>query len=90
VSLIPVRTGNGALEALASQGEFAPPRLATLEDAFDRALALGRGRVFADTWEVARFSSCDACFAPREQRLRKMNLSQRGIPRVGCARCQGV
>jgi len=90
VSLIPVRAGNGALDALAAQGKFSSPRLATLEDAFDRALALGRGRVFADTWEAARFSSCDACVAPREQRLRKMNLSQRAIPRVGCARCRGV
>jgi len=90
VSLIPVRSGNGALDALAAQGAFSPPRLATLEDAFDRTLALGRGRVFADTWEVARFSSCDACYAPREQRLRKMNLSQRGIRRVRCARCQGA
>ncbi len=90
VSLIPVRTGNGALDALAAQGAFTPLRLATLEAAFDRALALQRGRVFADTWDLARFSSCDACLAPREQRLRKMNLSQRGFPRVGCAQCQGA
>jgi len=89
-SLIPVRRGNGALDALAVNGQFEPPRLATLEDAFDRALALGRGRVFADTWDLAGFSSCDACLGPRKQRIRRMNLSQRGLARVECAQCQGA
>ncbi len=87
VSLIPVRASNGALDALAQQGEFLPPRLATLEDAFDRSLALGRSRVFADTWDLKRFSTCPACFHAREQRLRTMNLTQRLMPRAGCATC---
>ena len=40
VSLIPTRPGNGALEALAAAGHFAPPTLADLERSLD--LALGR------------------------------------------------
>lgn len=88
VSLIPVRAGNGALDALAAAGLFREPALSTLEDALDGAQALGRGRVFADTWDLKRFTSCDACCAPREQRIRHINLSQRGLPRVGCVQCQ--
>jgi hypothetical protein len=87
VSLIPVRAGNGALDALVATGEFSPPRLATLEAAFDGALALGYGRVFADTWDLARFSHCPACLDARSVRLRDMNLAQRWLPPVCCAAC---
>jgi radical SAM enzyme (TIGR01210 family) len=88
VSLIPVRAGNGALDALAAAGDFTPPRLATLEAAFDRALALDRGRVFADTWDLGRFAQCDACLEARAARLTTMNLTQRGTPRVRCDHCE--
>jgi len=88
VSLIPVRGGNGALEALAASGDFVPPSLATLEAAFDGALALGRGRVFADLWDLGRFSTCPRCFAAREARLRAMNLSQRAMRHVPCDACR--
>lgn len=89
VSLIPVRAGNGALDALAVAGEFSPPRLAALEDAFDGALALRRGRVFADTWDLHRFSHCPTCLDARAARLRTMNLTQHRVPRVGCDACGG-
>ena len=87
VSLIPVRGGNGALDALAETGEFSPPRLAILEAAFDGALALGRGRVFADTWDLGRFSHCPACLDARSARLRAMNLAQQWMPRARCEAC---
>jgi len=92
VALIPTRGGNGALEALRDSGDFVPPRLATLEDALDRALELTAPRgtpvVAADLWDLERFSDCPACFPAREARLRRMNLAQRVEPRVpcGCAR----
>ncbi|MEA3247604.1 MAG: hypothetical protein U9Q74_15735 [Gemmatimonadota bacterium] len=88
VSLIPTRGGNGAMQALAHAGHFARPALATLEDAHDATLALGSGRVFADVWDLARFSVCDTCFPAREARLREMNLTQRPLPRVACDRCR--
>src|SRR5439155_326472 len=47
-SLIPTRTGNGAMEALAAAGEFSPPSLRSLEAALEYGLALCQGRVFAD------------------------------------------
>ena len=87
VSLIPVRAGNGALDALVATGEFAPPRIATLESALDGALALGYGRAFADTWDLGRFSQCPVCLDARTERLRDMNLTQQWLPSVPCAAC---
>lgn len=87
VALIPTRTGNGAMERLLASGEFVPPTLAALEAAQRGALALGRGRVFADTWGLEPFSSCAFCFGARRDRLERMNRSQRDEPAVACAAC---
>ncbi len=84
VSLIPTRLGNGALETLEARGDFAPPKLATFEAAFDDALAQRRGRVFADTWDLERFSNCPACFTARKERLERMNFTQSLEPAVAC------
>ena len=89
VSLIATRAGNGALERLRESGEFAEPRLATLEAAQDGALALRRGRVFADTWGTERFSSCAHCWPARRERIEAINLRQASRPRVVCAVCGG-
>jgi hypothetical protein len=88
VSLVPTRGGNGALEALAARGQFAPPRLATLEAALERGLSLRRGRVFADLWDLERFAECRACFPERAARLHEMNLSQTTPAPVTCPRCR--
>jgi len=90
ISLIPTRTGNGALEALADEGWFAPPRLSDLERSLDLAQthAAGRGtRVFADLWDLDRFSDCTHCLDARRVRLRAVNLEQRVIPHVRCRHC---
>jgi archaeosine synthase beta-subunit len=89
VSVIPTRAGNGALDALASRGEFAEPSLAALEDAVDFGLGLRRGRVFADLWDLPRFRRCSSCFDERAARLAAQNLLQRPLPRTACARCGG-
>lgn len=85
--LIPTRPGNGALEALAAAGQFAPPRLATLEAALDYGIGLGRGRVFADLWDLERFADCPACFAARRERLARTNHEQTVQPRPICQVC---
>jgi len=85
VSLIPTRPGNGALDRLMSAGEFAPPSLRVLEESFDQSLILGSGRVFADTWDLERFSNCKSCFKARKERLDLMNLCQQLLPRISCA-----
>lgn len=87
VSLIPVRPGNGALEALQRTGQFTPPRLATLEQAWEGVRRLGRGRVFADLWGLETFRRCTPCFDRRAARLAGMNLTQRLGPQGHCAAC---
>jgi hypothetical protein len=90
VSLIPTRPGNGALERLMEAGEFAPPRLSTLEKAQEFALNVGRGRVFADTWDLRRFSKCPTCLGRRSARIQAINLSQQIQPAVECSECGGA
>lgn len=88
VSLIPTRTGNGALDAL-GQGEFTPPCLAVIERSVDVGLERvpPRGRLFVDLWDLERFAQCKACLDARRARLRTMNLTQRPLPPVHCAAC---
>lgn len=89
VALIPTRTGAGAMERLLDSGEFVPPTLAALESAQHLALALGRGRVFADTWGLEPFSKCSRCFAARRERMETINLTQRDRPSIRCEVCGG-
>jgi radical SAM enzyme (TIGR01210 family) len=89
VSLIPTRSGNGTLDAL-DPAEFVPPRLADLERSFDaglRRVPSGGARLFADTWDLERFSDCAACLDARRDRLRAMNHAQRPLPAVSCEAC---
>jgi uncharacterized Fe-S cluster-containing MiaB family protein len=71
-SVIPTRGGNGAMELIGAE----PPRLAALESAVEYGIASGRGRVFADLWDVQRFHTC-RCSPHRADRLRAMNETQR-------------
>lgn len=90
VSLIPTRGGNGALEALADDGLFEAPRLRDLERRLSLALTHPRprgGRVFADLWDLARFSDCDVCLDARRARLHAMNLDQEPQAPIVCATC---
>jgi radical SAM enzyme (TIGR01210 family) len=87
VALIPTRTGNGAMDRLLQSGEFVPPTLKMLETAQRAAMALGRGRVFVDTWALEQFSSCHRCFAARYERLERANWTQRDLPDVCCEAC---
>lgn len=90
VTLIPTRGGNGAMEALAAIGEFAPPTLSTLEAAFENGLKMKRGRVFADLWDARPGGECSGCFNARLVRLRAMNLTQEIAAPVRCERCGGL
>ena len=88
-TLIPTRGGNGAMEELASLGDFSPPNLANLESALNYGIALGRGRVFADVWDLKPGSNCPHCHCARITRLREMNLRQQLLDPVVCAHCGG-
>jgi radical SAM enzyme (TIGR01210 family) len=89
-TLIPTRGGNGAMEELAGAGLFSPPKLATLEAAMACGIAMRRGRVFADLWDVRRTTSCESCIELRIARLNAMNLQQSVLPPVPCERCGGL
>ncbi len=84
VSVIATRAGNGAMDRLQSEGWFASPKLSSLEQVLAAGIESGGGRVFADTWDVARFADCPQCAAARVERLRQMNLSQTILPQVIC------
>lgn len=91
-ALIPTRFGNGALEELAKRGEFSPPKLATLEKAFDESIRQvvdqkKSTRVFADLWDLGQFSECEHCLRRRRDRLEKMNFSQARQPVTVCGAC---
>ena len=75
---------------LAEQGEFSPPKLATLEEATAYGVGLRHGRVFADLWDLEKFSNCPVCFATRKGRLERMNFTQTIEPPVVCSRCNDL
>jgi radical SAM enzyme (TIGR01210 family) len=90
VSMVPTRSGNGAIEALSASGLFAEPSLADIERSATLALGLfgSRGRVFVDLWDLERFARCPHCLEARRMRLRAMNLSQTVAPGPVCRKCR--
>ncbi len=89
VTLIPTRAGNGAMEELAASGDYSPPTLAAVEAAAAYGVALNRGRVFVDLWDVRHNPRCEACHEQRVARLHTMNLRQSVLPPVICGHCGG-
>jgi len=90
VSLIPLRTGNGALDALAETGHLEPVRLRHVEEALALALERvgGEAIVEADPWDLEPLAACAACGPDRIARLRHANLTQTA-PRPGSCDCRG-
>jgi radical SAM enzyme (TIGR01210 family) len=84
-SVIPVRSGNGALDVLAESNYFSQPDIKSLERVIEYGIGLKSGIVIADLWDIDRFSSCHKCVESRKERLNKMNLSQRIYPQVECS-----
>jgi archaeosine synthase beta-subunit len=69
---------------------FSPPAIQTLEACQEYGLRLKQGRVFADLWDLEKFSTCDVCYAARQSRLREMNLRQIVPSPVDCGICGAV
>jgi radical SAM enzyme (TIGR01210 family) len=82
--VMPTRAGNGAMEQLQEQGLFQPPRLESLERVLEFGVGLGRGRVFADLWNIENLFACPRCGPARARRLHTMNLTQTIPPPVPC------
>ncbi len=89
VSVIATRSGNGALDDLKDRGEFVEPTLSALEEVAAFGVALARGRVFIDLWELERLRRCPSCFSARRERLRRLNLTQTVPPKIPCVACAG-
>jgi radical SAM enzyme (TIGR01210 family) len=83
-TIIPVRPGNGAMDLLMKSGDFKVPAIRSLESVLDYGISLGKGRVFADVWDLKLFSTCGSCLDKRTERLIKMNLQQKLMPHVSC------
>ena len=83
--VIPVRTGNGAMEFLMENGEFILPEIQSLETVLEYGIGLNRGRVFADVWDLGLLSNCKKCLSKRTERLTAMNLNQKIITPVECS-----
>jgi radical SAM enzyme (TIGR01210 family) len=83
--IIPTRTGNGVLDRLQEEGYFAQPNINSIEKALEYGISIGKGRVFADLWDIERFSKCDRCLDARKKRIHNMNLLQRVLPEVHCS-----
>ncbi len=87
ISLIPTRSTERALQALATAGAFVPPTLADLEEAFADGLTEAGPRVFADTWDLETHATCSHCVEARRTRLTRQNAEQRTLAPVACGRC---
>jgi hypothetical protein len=98
VSIVPTRSGNGFLDALAGHGRFTCPDATMLERAaetlVDRAARSSYGAgdtlVTVDLWDFERLAgTCPSCAGSRRDRLARMNLAQRVEPAVtvSCGCC---
>jgi len=83
--IIPVRSGNGAMDVLATRGYFSEPGIQSLEEVITYGIAKKAGRVLADLWDLEHFSNCKHCFDLRRERLDQMNLHQLIMPEVSCS-----
>jgi radical SAM enzyme (TIGR01210 family) len=85
--VIPTRSGNGALDQLQKEGLFVQPRIESIEEVLAYGIGKKCGRVFADLWDIGKFSVCSACTPERIKRLQSMNLFQKIMEPVQCNIC---
>jgi hypothetical protein len=87
-AVIPSRSGNGIMEQLADSGEFAEPRIESMEAVLEAGIGLKQGRVFMDLWDAVRFARCPQCATQRIDRMQRTNLTQAFLPACVCGSCQ--
>ena len=91
ISIIPVRGGNGALEALEAKGAWSPVSLDLVEAVSERVIGLdSEGAVVqVDMWDLERhsYSRCPVCVEARLRRLEEMNSLGKKEARIRCADC---
>ncbi len=78
ISIIPLRSGNGAIEYLDSRGLVAPPPAALLAQALAAVIDLPHSIVTADLWDWQRLpGACDAPGHAIRRRIEQMNATQK-------------
>ncbi len=82
--VIPVRSGNGAMDRLKEMNLFAPPNIQSLETVLEYGIQLKRGRVFGDVWDLGLFSNCNKCLDQRIKRITEMNFLQEVFAKFEC------
>ncbi len=87
VSVIPVRGGNGEMERLRALGHFTPPTMSQLEAVLGECSPFANTVVTADLWDMEGLPACEHCRSERIERLRRLNLTGRADPPIGCAVC---
>jgi len=75
-TIIPVRAGNGAMDYLKDNGLFSLPAISSIEKVLEYGIRLGKGRVFADTWDLGLFATPNDSVDEITQRIHNMNLTQ--------------
>lgn len=83
-SIVPVRSGNGALDQMQETGKFTTTTINAMEEVLERGLELKRGRVFMDLWDVEQFYRCKSCSEQRAARIHQMNTTQTITKPVVC------
>ena len=86
--VIPVRAGNGIVDALEAKRLYARTNLAELQSVVEYGIRSAHGRVFADLWDIENIAGCPRCSAARAAALEEMNLTQRPSagPDCSCSR----
>ena len=84
VTIIPVRSGNGAMNVLTSENYFEQPAIESLEKVIEYGIGLNTGSVFTDLWDIEHFSTCEKCLEIRKKRLNNMNLHQKIPDQINC------
>lgn len=88
VTILPTRSGNGAVDELRRRGEHEPPTLDQLEAALTRSLVAVDGPVVtADLWDAERVEGCGRCRSARIRRIEAMNASGRPVEAPTCPSC---
>ena len=76
------------MDVLAEIEYFTPPSLTSIEVAMEYGLSLRAGRVFTDLWDLSEPRDVRACFSPRIERLREMNVTQTVSRPIACEVCK--
>lgn len=79
--------GVDVVTLIPTRGLSSPPKLTTLQTAVEYGITTNRGRVFADLWDLKKFSACSNCFDERFQKLQMMNLQQKITMNSQCEEC---